>query len=126
MRKIGFALGLFLLVSLFIAGAAAAGPAVAKKRNKAGIYSGEVAELDLKTKKMVVAQNNTDLAMVFNTGRARVGSGYKELGELKVGDQVNVKFEAKVGVIYALTVARGKKDEPVKSSGNFTHPPIQR
>lgn len=109
MRKIGFTLALFLMVSLFAAGAYAAGPAEGKKKKEAGVYVGTVAEVDLKANKMVVAQNNTDLAMIFNTSRAKVGSGYKDLAEVKVGDQVEVKFEAKVGTIYALDVAKGKK-----------------
>lgn len=114
MRKIGFTLGLFLLVSLFAAGAYAAEPAKEKKKKEAGIYNGVVAELDLKANRMVVALNKSDLAMVFNTSRAKAGSGYKELSEVKLGDQVKVKFEAKVGVIYALEVSKEKSEAEAK------------
>lgn len=123
MRKIGFTLGLFLLVSLCVAGAYAAGPAEGKKKKEAGAYNGSVAELDLKAARMVVAQDKSDLAMVFNTSRAKAGPGYKDLNEVKVGDPVDVKFEAKVGVIYALEVAKGKKvaGEP-KPAAKVPHP----
>lgn len=124
MRKIGFTLGLFLLVSLFATGAWAAEPTKEKKKKEAGIYNGVVSELDLKANRMVVAQKNTDLAMVFNTSRSKAGSGYKELGEVKVGDQVKVKFEAKVGIIYALDIAKGKKPaEEANPAARTPHPP---
>ena len=106
MRKICFTLGLFLLFSLFAAGTYAAGPAEGKKKKEVGVYVGVVAELDLKANRMVVAQNNTDIAMVFNTSKAKAGSGHKEL---KVGDQVKVKFEAKTGILYALDVSKGEQ-----------------
>lgn len=79
-----------------------------------------VAELDLKVNRMVLAQNNTDLAMVFNTSKAKAGSGYKELSEVKVGDQVKVKFEAKAGIINALDVSKGEK--PAAKAKQPTHP----
>jgi hypothetical protein len=120
MRKIGFTLGLFLLISFFATGTYSAGPAEGKKKKAEGVYAGVVAELDQKANRMVVAQNNTDLAMVFNTSKAKDGSGYKELSEVKVGDQVKVKFEAKAGIIYALDVSKGEK--PVAKAKQPTHP----
>lgn len=124
MRKIGFTLGLFLLVSLFAAGAYAAGHTEGKKKNEAGVYAGVVTEIDLKGNRMVVTKNNTDLAMVFNTSMANAGSGYKDMNEVKNGDQVEVKFKAKVGNIYALTVAKGKKNSEIeKTVANASHPP---
>lgn len=120
MSKIGFTLGLFLLVFLFAAGTYAAGPADGKKKKAAGVYAGVVAELDLKANKMVVAQNNTDLAMVFNTSKAKAGSKYKDMAEVKVGDQVEVKFEAKAGIIYALDLSKGEK--PAAKAKQPTHP----
>jgi hypothetical protein len=112
MRKIAVTLGLSILVSLLVAGACSAGATDGKNKKEPGVYSGEVTELDLKTSRMVVAQNNTDLAMVFNMSKAKAGSGYKELADLKMGDQVTVKFEAKVGIMYALKVSKGEKPAP--------------
>lgn len=120
MRKLGFTLALFLMVSLFAAGVNAAGPAEGKKKKEAGAYVGVVAEIDLTANKMVVAQNSSDLAMVFNTSKTKLGSGYKDLAEVKVGDQVEVKFEAKVGTIYALSVSKGKK--VAEKAKQPTHP----
>lgn len=124
MRKIGLTLGLFLLVSLLAAGVYAAGhPTAGKKKNEAGIYKGIVTELDLKKSKMILTKTNTDLAMVFNISRAKAGSGYKDLSELKVGDQVAVKFEAKVGIIYALTISKDNKvGEEAKAAAKAPHP----
>jgi hypothetical protein len=122
MRKIGFTLGLFLLISLFVAGTGNAGAAEKKTKNGAGAYAGEVLELDLKANRLVVAQNNTDLAMVFNTSRARAGFGYKRLGDVQVGDQVTVKFEGKSGIIYVLDIAKGEKPAAKPTPAKKPHP----
>lgn len=107
---------LLLLVSLLVAGACAAGSAEeGKKKNKTGIYVGEVVDVDNKSHKMLLAKRNSELAMVLNTSRAKVGPGYAGLSEVKVGDRVEVAFEAKVGQMYALKVSKSKKealDEP--------------
>lgn len=108
MRKISYTLGLFLLVSLFAAGAYAAGPAKGKER-KVALYNGLVVAIDNKAKTLTVAKANSELGMLFNTSRAAFSSGYKNIGDVMVGDQVTVKFEAKIGTTYALDIAKGKK-----------------
>lgn len=121
MRKFGFTLVLSILVSLFAAGVYAAGhPPVEKKKKEPGVYNGIVTELDLKKNKMIITKKNTDLAMAFNTERMKAGSGYKELGEVKTGDQVVVKFEAKVGIICALTIS--KDDKVAEEAKKAPHP----
>jgi len=108
MRKIGFTLGSFLLFSLFAAGAYAAGPAE-EKEEKVATFSGLVVAIDLKEKTLTVAKANSELGMLLNTSRAAFSSGYKNIGDVTVGDQVTVKFETKIGTIYALDIAKGEK-----------------
>jgi len=123
MRKIVIALGLVFLVSLFAAVACAASPAEGKKKKEAGVYAGTVAEIDLKTNRMVVALDNSDLAMVFNTSRATAGTGYKDLAEVKVGDRVELKFEAQVGIIYALSISRRNMEAEQTIPADKLQPP---
>jgi len=120
MKKIGLVLGMLILAATSAAGPCAAepaaGPAAIKgeqkaEKKKTGTYLGEVMEVDLKANKMLVAPRNTSLAMVLNTSRVKNIAGYAGLGEVKAGDWVETTFEAKVGTMYALTVARAKKPE---------------
>jgi hypothetical protein len=120
MRKIAFTLGLFLLVSLFATGAYAAGPAEEKEK-KVAIFNGLVVEIDIKAKTLTVAKANSELGMLLNTSRAGFSSGYKDIGDVKVGDQVTVKFETKIGTIYALDIAKGKN---VVENAKQPSPPV--
>lgn len=124
MRRIGIVLGILLLASLFTTGVHAAGSPEAKKKRTA--YAGTVTQVDPKAKTMVVTMSGTDLAMLFDAGRAKFVSGYKELEEVKVGDGVEVSYEVKSGVTYALLVSKVKKDAGAAKSPNpvkAPHPP---
>jgi len=121
MKKISVAFGLFLAVSVFAAAPCfaetgtppAAPPKAAKKAEKTpGAYVGEVLEMDSKANRMVVAPKDSEIAMVLNTSKVKKG-----LDEVKVGDWVEATFEAKVGTMYALTVAKARKPEESKKTG---------
>lgn len=130
MRKIGLSFGLFLLGSLLSAGLCAAAPTEAKKGatkeanqqakqeiKKTASYVGEVTEVDPEKNRLLLAKPKSSLAMVLNASRAKFGPGYSRLSEVKVGDQVEVTVETKVGTMYALSVGKGKKEaaeEPKK------------
>ena len=121
MKKISVAFGLILAVSVFAAApcfaetapSPAAPPKAAKKAAKTpGAYVGEVLEMDSKANRMVVAPKDSEIAMVLNTSKVKKG-----LDEVKVGDWVEATFEAKVGTMYALTVAKARKPEESKKTG---------
>lgn len=128
MKRTSVVFGLFLVVSVFAAAPCLAEPAAppatapaaatatpqkaAKKaEKKTGTYLGEIMEIDLKANKMLVAPKNSSLAMVLNTSKVKKG-----VDALKVGDWVEVTFEAKVGTMYALTVSKVKTPEVPKGS----------
>lgn len=130
MKRITVAFGLFLAVSTFAAvpcfaataAATAAAPEAAKKaEKKTGTYIGEVMEIDQKAKKILVAPKNSEIAMVLNTSKVKKG-----LDEVKVGDWVVATFEAKVGTLYALKVAKAKKPEESKNPGLKKDAPRQK
>ena len=136
MRKIVPVLGLFLLGLLLGAGICAAAPAEARKETKneakkeakkesrqTAKYVGEVTEILLDKNKLLLAKPKSNLAMVLNTGKAKFGPGYSKLEDVKVGDPVEVTVETKVGTMYALTVAKGKKEaEPKKDKQKMEKP----
>lgn len=134
MKKVVPALGLFLLGSLLGVGICAAAPAGAKKETKneakkeskqTAKYVGEVTEILLDKNKLLLAKPKSSLAVVLNTSRAKFGPGYSKLEEVKVGDPVEVTAETKVGTMYALTVAKGKKEaagEPKKEKQKLEKP----
>ena len=125
MKKITLVLAMLILTAAFAAGPCAAEPATdsaATKKDqkkteknavkKTGTYVGEVMEIDQKSNKIVVAPKNSEIAMVLNTSKVKKG-----LDEVKVGDWVEATFEAKVGTMYALTVAKARKPEESKKTG---------
>ena len=125
MKKITLVLAMLILTAAFAAGPCAAEPATdsaATKKDqkktekkavkKTGTYVGEVMEIDQKFNKIVVAPKNSEIAMVLNTSKVKKG-----LDEVKVGDWVEATFEAKVGTMYALTVAKARKPEESKKTG---------
>lgn len=73
-------------------------------------------EIDLKANKLLVAPKNSSLAMVLNTSNVKKVSGYAGPSDIKAGDWVQATYEAKVGVMYALTVAKAKEPEEAKKS----------
>lgn len=125
MKKITLVLAMLILTAAFAAGPCAAEPAtdsaatkkdqkktVKKAVKKTGMYVGEVMKIDQKSNKIVVAPKNSEIAMVLNTSKVKKG-----LDEVKVGDWVEATFEAKVGTLYALTVAKARKPEGSKKTG---------
>lgn len=121
MKKITLVLAMLILTAAFAAGPCAAEPATdsaATKKDqkktvkKTGMYVGEVMKIDQKSNKIVVAPKNSEIAMVLNTSKVKKG-----LGEVKVGDWVEATFEAKVGTLYALAVAKARKPEGSKKTG---------
>lgn len=84
-------------------------------------YVGVIAAIDVKANTIVVGKKDMDLAMKFDVANATF-IGYKDLSQIADNDEVTVTYQARTGLMYALTVSKGIAPSTVQKATHPQHP----